>query len=424
MTDPADFDALARTLSALRADDAIPLPRPLSLTEIAAHVLPMAPEHLRRVLAAHPDLPQGQDSAGETRRFVPGDIDRLRDHFAAAGARGRVWRPLATGPAPLIALADPGGGSGRSTTVANLATLAGLMGWRVLVIDADPGGDLARQLGAEDSDLPRGEGGVIDLFARDCGDRLVLLNEARLDRGDAPLPLDEGIASALDRDPAGLVRATVWPGVAVMTPPPMTADLTLAAWMRAARGWMPWRAIARELDRSGLRARFDLVLCDTGRGLGPLALSVLAAADALVVPVRAPAAAGRALAALAAGLREARAEARQVARMLGPAGRRGLDEEPRALRALRLLPAGLSDPAGFARLAGVAGAALLPAGLPALPGDSRLPLFPALDPRRIGRRDHALLWQAMAAAWEGFAAFASDLRAQTDLPRGEDPQSS
>jgi len=34
-----------------------------------------------------------------------------------------------------------------------------------------------------------------------------------------------------------------------------------------------------------LRSRYDLILCDTPRGLGPLALSALASADVLLAPV-------------------------------------------------------------------------------------------------------------------------------------------
>jgi chromosome partitioning protein len=408
-TSPAALAALARALAGTAgpgAPAAVPPPL-LGLREITGHLMPMAPEHLRRVLAAHSELPQGQVAAGQTRRFTAEGVAALRAHFADHGGRNRPWRaprPPGRGAA-VIALADPGGGSGRSTLALNLAVRGALAGWRVLLVDADPRAPLAGRLAQNGT-----EDGVLGLFARQCGLRLVAVNEARMDRGEAPLPFDEAIAAGLDRDPRAAVQPTPWPGLTVIGPGPAaaTADLALFSWMRTARGWMPWRALTEALEAAGLCAENDLVLCDAGRGLGPLALSVMAGADGLVLPVapQGQAAAGQALAEIAAGLAAATAEARLVARALGPRGGPGGVTTPRLLR---LVARAGGDPVAFGRLAVAAGGALLPAPMPELPGAGPLPLFAEAPARLIGRAGQEALWSGIDALWAEVAGMAAAL---------------
>lgn len=397
--------ALGQALAQAGTPEASPPPRRLTLSEITGHVLPMAPEHLRRVLAAHPELPQGQAAPGNTRRFSPAETGALRAHFARAGSRRRAWHPPQGRPV-IVTLAGPAGGSGRSVALANLAVRAALDGWRVLVVDGDPAGRLGARLGAEAG----GAGGLTDIFARDCARRILALNAARLDRGDEPLPLGEDLAAALDRDGAALRRATPWPGLEVLPAGPdlLLADLALAGWMRAARGWTPWAALAAELGEAlGEAGAPDLILCDTPRGLGPLALALLSAADVLLLPVGpggAPAA-GAALDAIGRALALAAAEARALARALGP---RGAVAGPGGPRALAFLPqaGGASGLAaeGLARLAAVPGASLL-SPLPAL-GPEGLPLFTDTAPGRAAE----LIWTAMDASWSGMARLLAPLR--------------
>ena len=49
-----------------------------------------------------------------------------------------------------IVITNGKGGVGKTSLVANVAGLAAASGWRVLVIDADPQGNLARDLGVLD----------------------------------------------------------------------------------------------------------------------------------------------------------------------------------------------------------------------------------------------------------------------------------
>ena len=102
--------------------------RPLSIWEITSWILPMAPEHFRRVLAATPHLPQGSAGAeGGTRWFTAADLIPLRAHFAAAGRKAR-YQPQYALRAPLVALTGPMGAMGRSTALLHLAVGTALSG--------------------------------------------------------------------------------------------------------------------------------------------------------------------------------------------------------------------------------------------------------------------------------------------------------
>lgn len=160
----ADLTALATTLSPTPGLAQPPAPRAISIWEITQWILPMAPEHLRRVLAAAPDLPQGSAGVeGGTRWFTPAEVAVLRGHFAARSRKSRYLPQRPAGvTAPLIALAAPQGRAGRSTAALHLATAAALAGYKVLLIDADPAGALAQALRVDDAAEP----GVLGLIAR------------------------------------------------------------------------------------------------------------------------------------------------------------------------------------------------------------------------------------------------------------------
>ena len=367
----------------------------------------MAPEHFRRVLAADPSLPQGVAGAeGGTRWFAPADLGPLRAHFAT-GPRKARYQPAYAARAPLVALTGPMGDMGRTTCLLHLATAAALSGYRILVIDGDPCGRLGRTLPAlatHGDVVDEGQGaGVLSLIARSAAQHLRRLNEVRLDRGETPHPMDAVLTAALTLPAAALIRPSLWPGLDVMAAPPalMQADLQLAGWRQSLRNWQPAAALAMALDEGGLRQRYDLILCDTPRGLGPLALSLLAAADVLLAPLPEDGLPRLAegLAALGAAASLAEAEALQTARALGQT------PAPQLWQSLMVLPTRTGStrlPAGFAAKLGDS---LLPAALPEIPGlGPDLAQFYDLDYRHIGRLAYAPLRSACDAAWATLAS--------------------
>lgn len=350
----------------------------------------MAPEHLRRVLAQTPDLPQGRaGTEGGTRWFTPAEVATLRRHFIAVGARHPGGRSRAYAPqrpagarAPLITLCAPLGRAGRSTTLLHLACAAALGGYRVLVLDADPAGQLATALGADPDQPDGGSPALVPLIARSCGLHLRQVNASRMDRGEAPLAMDETMAAALETDAAALIRPTVWPGLDIIAASPalLLADQQINAWRTALRSWQPATALATALNREGLRDRYDLILCDTGRGLGPLMLGVLTSSDMLLLPQGSDplsAQTAQGLSALATAVQQQEADARLTARALGQ-----------------------TAPAfDWRRIS------TLPQPVPHVPqvANGQAPHLYALDYRDVGRLTYTPLRTACDAAWKGLA---------------------
>ena len=417
VADLAAYAAMANTAHAETASNPVTAARDVSIWEITTWILPMTPEHLRRVLGQNPDLPQGRAGIeGGTRWFTMPQVERLRQHFASIAARhtgqpGRrskgftPQRPTGA-QAPLVVLTGPQGRVGRSTGLLHLAVAAALGGYRILVLDADPGGRLAAQLGViPDQDANMGAT-ILPLIARSCGVHLRQLNAGRMDRGEAPLPMDEVIAAALEQDATALIRPTVWPGLDVIaaTPDLLLGDSQIATWRSALRSWHPAKALAAALDREGLRDRYDLILCDTGRGLGPLVLAVLTSADVLLLSGMASDAARTAggLVPLARALQIQDSEATMTARALGqPALRFGW----RRIVAMPVDSAIRRDGLTVAPL---------PHPLPLIPqvANGQAAHFYALDYRDVGRLTYAPLRDACDATWQGLAGVLADLWAE------------
>ena len=414
-----DLAALANSLVAMPNAAARPAARLISIWEITQWILPMAPEHLRRVLAATPDLPQGQaGSEGGTRWFTAAEVAALRTHFAQGPRKGRYHpqRP-AQALAPLITLTAPQGQAGRSTATLHLATAAALAGYRVLVIDADPAGRLAQGLGTDSDQTGLG---VLGLIARDAARHLRQSNQSRLDRGEAPLAMDAVQSAALGLRAQDLIRPTLWPGLDVLPAAAamMQADLQIGRWRQAQARWQPWRALAEAISSDGLRQAYDLILCDTGRGLGPLAVSMLASADVLLAPLPLTLGAlsrlGAGLHALAGGLAAVQAEAQITAQALGqtlPALHWG---------ALAVLPtrAGPDSAVPLAHYVAALPGTLLPNPLPEIPqiAAGSATQFYDLDYRAVGRLIYAPQREATEAAWRGVADLLTQLwAAQTTV---------
>lgn len=417
-----DLSSLASRLAEPALTEVAP-PRLISIWEITSWILPMAPEHLRRVLAASPDLPQGHAGIeGGTRWFTATEVATLRRHFSQSTRKARYQPQRPAGAkAPLITLAQPQGRAGRSTTTLHLATTAALSGYRVLVIDADPAGGLAQALrvGAE------AEIGVLGLIARSAARHLRQGNEARLDRGEAPLAMDAVLNAALGLQAQDLIRPTVWPGLDLLPTAPalMQADLQIGRWRMAQARWQPWRAVADALDSDGLRERYDLIFCDTGRGLGPLALAMLASADVLLAPL--PLAPGAlhslstGLEALAQALSAVQTEAQITAQALGQAA------QPLHWRKLVVLPtrARADAAALLASYAAKLGPTLLPAALPEIPqiASGQAAQFYDLDYREVGRLIYAPQREATETAWRGMADLLAALWAEDSTPQSRLP---
>src|SRR5262245_54583413 len=166
-----------------------------------------------------------------------------------------------------IAFINEKGGSAKTTLVANLgAYLALRRGRRVLAIDMDPQGQLARVLGV-DRRAPARRAIHLPLDG--------YLGEASLDR--APAPPDPSRASSL----LPIVRTRL-PQLDVIV---ANKSLGLFPAWQDSDDLDPTGRLRAVLDASRDLARYELVFFDAPPSFGPLTLNVLRAADEVVIPV-------------------------------------------------------------------------------------------------------------------------------------------
>jgi chromosome partitioning protein len=260
--------------------------RRFSTWEITKYLIPVAPAHFRRVLRQNPDLPQGltETDAG-AKWFTLDEVLRLRAHFAAEGSKSKDYLPYRPAglPAKIVAVANFKGGVGKTSTAAHLAMSAALDGYRVLVVDLDSQGSMTSIFGGRVADEWQT---VFPLLARHYGEHARGANQARLDRGEAPLEIDDTVAEAMGRTTRDVVQKTHWPNIDLVGAQLdlYWAEFQVPVWRMAARSWKLWDALSDRLTADGVLADYDLVILDTPPALGYLTINALAAADILLVP--------------------------------------------------------------------------------------------------------------------------------------------
>jgi chromosome partitioning protein len=294
-TDTASLARIAKACSAGRQDlalrglerDGSRALRMFSTWEITRYLIPVATGHFRRVLKAHPDLPQGHsDNPGGAKRFTLQEVLLLRAHFAREGSRTKEYLPYRPEgqPAKMVAVANFKGGVGKTSTAAHLAMSAALDGYKVLVIDLDSQGSMTSIFGGQVTDEWQT---VFPLMARHYAQQLRADNQRRLDRGEAPQPLDDTLSEALEITAQDLVQKTHWPNIDLIGAQLNLywAEFQVPVWRMQGRGWKLWDALSDTLAADGILDQYDVIFIDTPPALGYLTINGLAAADILLVPL-------------------------------------------------------------------------------------------------------------------------------------------
>lgn len=261
--------------------------RRFSTWEITRYLIPVAQGHFRRVLKQNPDLPQGlSETEGGAKWFTLDEVLRLRAHFAAEGSKAKNYLPYRPAglPAKMVAVANFKGGVGKTSTAAHLAMSAALDGYKVLVIDLDSQGSMTSIFGGKVEDEWQT---VFPLLARHYAAHLQEANRARVDRGEAPVPLDETLTEAQGIRAPDLVQKTHWPNIDLIGAQLNLywAEFQVPVWRMQGRGWKLWDALTDMLAADGTLDSYDLVFIDTPPALGYLTINGLAAADILLVPM-------------------------------------------------------------------------------------------------------------------------------------------
>jgi len=261
--------------------------RLFSTWEITRYLIPVATPHFRRVLKAHPDLPQGRsETEGGAKWFTLDEVLRLRAHFATEGSKAKEYRPYRPEglPAKMVAVANFKGGVGKTSTAAHLAMSAALDGYRVLVIDLDSQGSMTSIFGGKVDDE---WDTVFPLLARHYASHLRRENQGRIDRGDPPLPFDDTLTEALNVRSQDLIQKTHWPNIDLIGAQLNLywSEFQIPVWRMQARGWKLWDSLTDILEADGVLDGYDVIFLDTPPALGYLTINGLAASDILLVPL-------------------------------------------------------------------------------------------------------------------------------------------
>ncbi|MDH2328640.1 AAA family ATPase [Cereibacter sp. SYSU M97828] len=261
--------------------------RLFSTWEITRYLIPVAAAHFRRVLRDNPALPQGaSETEGGAKWFTLDEVLRLRAHFAAEGSKAKEYKPYRPKdvPAKIVAVANFKGGVGKTSTAAHLAMSAALDGYRVLVIDLDSQGSMTSIFGGKVADEWETS---FPLLARHYARHLRATNQGRIERGEAPIPIDDTLSDALKVRAQDLVKKTHWPNIDLIGAQLNLywAEFQIPVWRMAARGWKLWDALTDVLAEDGVLDEYDIVFLDTPPALGYLTINGLAAADILLVPL-------------------------------------------------------------------------------------------------------------------------------------------
>ncbi|MFX0543668.1 AAA family ATPase [Roseovarius sp. S4756] len=261
--------------------------RLLSTWEITRYLIPVATAHFRRVLKQNPDLPQGRsETEGGAKWFSLDDVLRLRAHFGAEGSKAKEYLPYRPKgvPAKITAVANFKGGVGKTSTCAHLAMSAALDGYNVLVIDLDSQGSMTSIFGGRVADEWQT---VFPLLAQHYARHVQGQNQGRIDRGEAPIPIDDTLDEALKTKVADLIQPTHWPNIDLIGSQLNLywAEFQIPVWRMQGRSWKLWDALSDMLADAGVLDQYDLVFLDTPPALGYLTINGLAAADILLVPL-------------------------------------------------------------------------------------------------------------------------------------------
>lgn len=154
--------------------------------------------------------------------------------------------------AKVIALANQKGGTAKTTSTVNLGIGLANQGKRVLLVDADPQGDLTTALGWTEADN-------LDVTLTTQMERVI--RDEPFDCHEGILHHDEGV----DLVPTNIELS----GMEMTLVNAMSREFTLKNYL------------------SGLKKEYDYILIDCMPSLGMLTINALAAADSVIIPVQA-----------------------------------------------------------------------------------------------------------------------------------------
>src|SRR5436190_12906690 len=217
--------------------------------QIAGEVPDQSPGQRAEQQATEGPDQQDEPSRGRVATAVEETVTRFdrrrpaKDAGAVEAVPPALVRPR---QATIYAVAQHKGGVGKTTTTINLGAWFGQLGYRTLLVDLDPQGNLAKGLG-----LTPPAGAMYRVLR------------------DPATPIDSAIV------PTGLPNVDILP-----------ADTGLeAAEIEMIHAVSRETVLSRKIKAAGLRERYDCILLDCRPSLGVLTVNAMVAADRLIIPV-------------------------------------------------------------------------------------------------------------------------------------------
>ena len=245
----ASYSVIERLREAVFAPDGQKqLDRRFTISEVA-EMVDRSTTSIRQAEASGRLPAPAKGAKGRRRGYSLPEVNHMREVFGT-----RPWRDPETDEAVVMAIQNFKGGVGKSTITVHLAQYLSLRGYRVCVLDCDPQGSSTSLFGVNP----------------DCD----------LDVQDTLHPFFHGDRENLEY----AVRETYWDQISLI---PSNLSLYNAEYYLAAK--LPGNPVMLDKLRKGIdgiKSRFDIVLIDPPPALGMISLSVLRAANALIVPCR------------------------------------------------------------------------------------------------------------------------------------------
>lgn len=258
--------------------------RRFGIWEITTFMLPVSAQHLRRVLKANPDLPQGQaEKTGGAKTFTLEEVNQIRTFLESEGQQGKGYRPYRPKdrPAKVVSVCNFKGGVAKTTTGAHLAMASALDGYRVLVIDLDSQASMSTMFGSMAED--EGQTAYSILAWHRARHAAMTLGIDDLTSEE----LDDEIREAAAVSADDVIFGTHWPTIDIL-PAQLNlywAEFQVPVWMQSHRSWQFWDALRAFLEAQNLLSDYDIIIIDTPPALGYLTINALSAADILLIPV-------------------------------------------------------------------------------------------------------------------------------------------
>lgn len=254
--------------------------------ELTTHWLGITPTHLRRILKAHPELPQGQSSIEAGMRWFTPNEARVLQRFLNENGRSKskIIKSKPDGAdAHIISVANCSSRSGKTSIVSHLAMQYAKDGYKTLLVDLDPIGTLTKSMIGEKADHWTS---IEHLLLRSFQKSIQSSNIARIERGEPPLRLAEEDVKKLNVGTEDYIIETLWADLSLIPSDGSLNSLNrrMLNWSKTDFRWKYWKSVTDSFSERHIQKNYDVILFDHSSYESLLSTAALMASDTILIP--------------------------------------------------------------------------------------------------------------------------------------------